>query len=121
MKEVKVYEEDIQEAYREGCEDVKKTLRVLYPGLRLGEKDYSNSMNIPPVDITEQIQWKPRRFGVNQKDTYYWLLGYYNGLPIFLLTHDGIGFNDFNYASVFEIIAPIVTGGKHCGFKVLRR
>lgn len=36
MKEVKIYEEDIQEAYKNGCEDVQKTLKQLYPGLKLG-------------------------------------------------------------------------------------
>ncbi len=38
MKEVKVFEEDIQEAYKNGCEDAKKILRDLYPGLKLGEE-----------------------------------------------------------------------------------
>ena len=38
MKEVKVYEEDIQKTYKNACEDMKMVLRCLYPGLRLGEE-----------------------------------------------------------------------------------
>lgn len=55
MEEVKIYEKDIQEAYKKGCEDVKKTLRCLYPGLRLGEdkEEYYRSTDLT-VDLYGQ-------------------------------------------------------------------
>lgn len=49
MKEVKIYEEDIQGAYKKGCEDVQKTLKHLYPGLKLGwskEEEYHKSIDL---------------------------------------------------------------------------
>jgi len=110
MKEVKIYEEDIQEAYNEGCEDTRKALKRLYPGLKLGKKEFKE-------DITGDIQWRPRGFDTFEEGTYYWLLGYYRGTAIFCFTHLGIGFNDFTFANEFKIIAPI--SGR--GFKVLRK
>ena len=63
-KEIAIKVSDLKKAYDEGCEDVKATLKRMYPDVFEDKWE----------DVTEEITWKHEKF-YGPGDKCYWLVG----------------------------------------------
>ena len=78
MKEIaEVKIKDLKKAYEDGCEDVRSTLKKMYPDV------FKDKW----VDITEDVEWDSFRFNSG----YFWLVGLYAGEDVFNLSGYGGG------------------------------